>query len=95
MKKSLLLTSVLPAVLLSYELEFGKSFSENIQNDTIGTNITISVNAKNINYVNEKIEYFQDFINDESGVVKENGNYSLLPSYSYENKYFFKCMKTY
>jgi len=55
-----------PSLLFSYELEFNKSFNKNIQNDKLHTNISITVNSKEVDFVNEKIEFFQDFINDNS-----------------------------
>ena len=85
--KSLLLSTVLviPTILLSYELEFKKTFSNEIQNDKVQTNINISVNSKKIDFINEKIEFFQDFIKEDNSVVKKNGNYNLIPNYSYKN----------
>ena len=85
--KSLLLSTVLvlPSLLLSYELEFKKTFSNEIQNDKVQTNINISVNSKKIDFINEKIEFFQDFIKEDNSVVKKNGNYNLIPNYSYKN----------
>ena len=85
--KSFLLSTVLvlPSLLLSYELEFKKTFSNEIQNDKVQTNINISVNSKKIDFINEKIEFFQDFIKEDNTVVKKNGNYNLIPNYSYKN----------
>jgi len=87
MKKKLLsILPILPSLLLSYELEFSKSFSKNIQNDKLNTNISINIDSKEIEFINEKIEFFQDFINDDQTVTKKNGNYNLVPQYSYHNK---------
>ena len=85
--KNILLSSliIIPSALLSYELEFNKSFKKDILNDRISSNIEIKVNAKDIDFINEKIEFFQDFINEESVITKNNGNFSLLPKYNYEN----------
>ena len=85
--KSLLLSTVLviPTILLSFELEFKKTFTSEIQNDKVQTNINISVNSKKIDFINEKIEFFQDFIKEDNSVVKKNGNYNLIPNYSYKN----------
>lgn len=85
--KNLLLNSlfVIPSVLCAYELEFNKSFNKSIQNDKVNTNISISVDSKEINFINEKIEFFQDVIKDDNSVIKKNGNYSLIPNYTYQN----------
>jgi len=83
--KLLSLLTILPSLLLSYELEFSKSFSKDIQNDTLNTNITIQIDSKEVAFINEKIEFFQDFINDDLTVTKKNGNYNLMPQYSYHN----------
>jgi predicted secreted protein len=76
---------IIPSLLFSYELEFNKSFSKDIQNDKLHTNISINVNSKEVIFINEKIEFFQDFINEDSLVTKKDGSYSLLPKYTYQN----------
>lgn len=85
--KSLLLSSlfIIPSILSAYELEFNKSFTKNIQNDKVHTNISIAVDSKEIDFINEKVEFFQDFIKENKSVTKKNGNYSLVPNYSYQN----------
>jgi len=85
--KKILLSSlfIIPTILSAYELEFSKSFSKNIQNDRVHTNVSISADSKEIDYINEKIEFFQDFIKEDKSVIKKNGNYSLIPSYTYQN----------
>jgi len=85
--KSLLFSSlfIIPSLLSAYELEFNKSFNKNIQNDKVHTNIRISVDSKEIDFINEKVEFFQDFIKENNSVSKKNGNYSLVPNYSYAN----------
>ncbi|PIF03773.1 MAG: hypothetical protein CSA86_04520 [Arcobacter sp.] len=83
--RKLLLCSLfaVPSFLFSYNLEFSKSFYKNIQNDTLESRVEIIVDSKDIDFINEKIEFFQDVINDNSTVKKTNGNYSLLPNYQY------------
>ena len=85
--KSILFSSlfIIPSLLSAYELEFNKSFNKNIQNDKVHTNIRISVDSKEIDFINEKVEFFQDFIKENNSVSKKNGNYSLVPNYSYAN----------
>jgi predicted secreted protein len=85
--KQLLLSTlfVIPTILCAYQLEFNKSFNKEIQNDRVHTNLSISVNSKEIAFINEKIEFFQDFIKEDKSVVKKNGNYSVVPNYAYEN----------
>lgn len=86
MKNLIIVSSfIVPCLLFSYELDFNKNFKKEIQNDKVQTNISINVYSKEIDYINEKIEFFQDYINEKSSVEKMNGNYSLLPKYNYEN----------
>lgn len=86
MKKMFLSTLfIIPNLLFSYELEFSKSFNKDIQNDKINSNIRVQIDSKEIEFINEKMQFFQDFIKDDSLVRKKNGNYSLLPSYNYKN----------
>jgi predicted secreted protein len=87
MKKFLLSSLfIIPTLLSAYELEFTKSFNKDIQNDKLRTNISINIESKDVNYINNKIGFFQNFIDDEKSVTKKNGNYKLLPKYSYKNK---------
>jgi len=85
--KSLFFSSlfIIPSLLSAYELEFNKSFNQNIQNDKVHSNIQIAVDSKEIDFINEKVEFFQDFIEENNSVSKKNGNYSLVPNYSYAN----------
>ena len=71
--KSILLSSlfIIPSILSAYEFEFNKSFNKNIQNDKVHTNISISVDSKEIDFINEKIEFFQDFIKENNSVTKK------------------------
>ena len=90
--KRILLSSLLivPTLISAYELEFNKSFNKNIQNDKVHTNIRISVDSREIDFINEKIEFFQDFIRENNSVSKKNGNYNLVPNYLYaDNKQKF------
>jgi len=86
--KNILLAStlLLPSILLSYELDFNKTFTKSIQNDKLQTNISIKIDSKNIDYINEKIEDFQNFINKNTSITKKNGSYNLIPNYVYQNK---------
>lgn len=85
--KNFLLSSFffIPSILSAYELEFNKSFTKDIQNDKVHTSLSISVDSKEIAFINEKVEFFQDFIKENNTVTKKNGNYSLVPNYSYQN----------
>ena len=81
---------LLPSLLFSYQLEFNKQFSKNIKNDKLSTNITVNINSKQEYFINESIEFFQDFIKEDNTVTKKNGKYSLFPNYSYQkNKKIF------
>ena len=86
MKKSFLCSIILlPSILFSYDLEFNKEFSEKINNDKLSTNIRVVINSKKEYFINESIEFFQEFIDDDTTITKRNGNYSLVPNYSYQN----------
>ena len=85
--KAFLLSSlfIIPSILSAYELEFNKSFNKNIQNDKVHTKISITVDSQEIDFINDRIEFFQDFIKEDNSVTKKNGNYSIVPNYSYAN----------
>jgi len=76
---------IIPSILSAYDLEFSKSFNKNIQNDKVQTYISISIDSNEIDFINEKVEFFQDFIKENNSVSKKNGNYSLIPNYVYKN----------
>ncbi len=87
-KKSILLILyfVLPVSLFSYELNFNKKFSKKVSADVISSFINITVEDKEEDNINEKIEVFNTFIEENTNIIKKNGNFSLTPKYKYYNK---------
>lgn len=60
MKKFLLSSLfIIPTLLSAYQLEFTKSFNKDIQNDKLRTNISINIESKDVNYINNKIGFFK------------------------------------
>ena len=88
MKNKILLSLLLPILSFSYELDFNKSFSKQINPDLLSTNVNISVEKKDEDKVNIEIEKFNDFIksNKVNNKIKiTNGSYTLSPKYTYSN----------
>ncbi|MCK5111438.1 MAG: SIMPL domain-containing protein [Arcobacteraceae bacterium] len=87
-KKSILLTLcfILPVSLFSYELSFNKKFSRKVSSDILTSFINITVEDKNEDYINDKIEIFNEYIEENIDVIKKNGNFNLTPKYKYYNK---------
>lgn len=92
MKKLLLKAALLLPVLgFSYELNFNKSFSKNVNADILVTNVNIMVEKKDEKSVNSEIEKFNDFLKKTNNITIENTNYNLSPKYEYiNNKSVFK-----
>lgn len=91
MKKELLIYALLfPILGFSYEVNFNKSFSKIVNPDLLTTNITIIVEKKDENKVNNEIEKFNDFLKKTNDVTLKNGSFTLSPKYKYhENKQEF------
>lgn len=81
--KKLALLSALPALLLSYELNFTKSFSKDLKQDAVSTHLTIKVQDKSEKEVNKRLAKFADFISEDKSVNKKSGTYSISPKYIY------------
>lgn len=92
MKKLILKTTLLLPILgFSYELNFNKSFSKNVNADVLVTNVNIMVEKKDENSVNSEIEKFNNFLKNTKNITIENTNYNLSPKYEYiNNKSIFK-----
>jgi uncharacterized protein YggE len=91
MKKRFFIAALLSPVLgFSYELNFNKSFTKVVNPDLLTTNITISVERKDENKVNNEIEKFNDFLKKTTDVTLKNGSFTLSPKYKYhDNKQEF------
>ncbi len=87
-KKTILLSLyfLLPLSLFSYELTFNKKFSKNVPADILTSYINITIEDKNEEYITEKIEVFNDYIEENEDIIKKNGNFNLTPKYKYYDK---------
>lgn len=86
MKKLFLKTVLLlPIFGFSYELNFNKSFSKNINADILVSNINIIIEKKDEKSVNNEIEKFNNFLKNTKNITIENTNYNLIPKYEYNN----------
>ncbi len=92
MKKLILKTTLLfPLLGFSYELNFSKSFSKNVNPDVLVTNVNIIAEKKDEKNVNSEIEKFNNFLKNTKNITIENTNYNLSPKYEYtNNKSVFK-----
>lgn len=91
MKKILATTLLLGVCAFSYEINFNKSFTKNVNADSLVSNINISVEKDNEKSVNNEIEKFNNFLKKTKDVEIKNANYNLSPKYVYEkNKSIFK-----
>lgn len=83
MKKFIILVALLPLALFSYEISFNKKFSQTVTPDLLTTYISINIDDEDENFINEKIEIFNNFIRKDSKVNKKNGSFTLSPKYRY------------
>ncbi|MCK5293909.1 MAG: SIMPL domain-containing protein [Arcobacteraceae bacterium] len=85
MFKKLILSTLLPLTLFSYELNFSKKFSTQISPDILNSYINVTVQNKDERYINDNIELFNDYLKDNDEIIKQNGSYTLTPKYKYIN----------
>lgn len=83
MKKFIILVALLPLALFSYEISFNKKFSQTVTPDLLTTYISINIDDDDENFINEKIDIFNNFITNDSKVNKKNGSFTLSPKYRY------------
>ena len=70
MKKLILKTTLLfPLLGFSYELNFSKSFSKNVNPDVLVTNVNIIVEKKDEKNVNSEIEKFNNFLKNTKNII--------------------------
>ena len=92
MIKLITTTLVLGVCAFSYELNFNKSFSKNINADTLVKNVNINVQKKDERSVNSEIDKFNNFLKNTKNITLENTNFNLSPKYEYaNNKSIFKA----
>lgn len=83
MRKFIILVALLPLALFSYEISFNKKFSQTVTPDLLTTYISINIDDDDENFINEKIDIFNNFITNDSKVNKKNGSFTLSPKYRY------------
>lgn len=84
--KNIILTfliALLPSALFSYEISFTKQFTHTVTPDLLTTYVTVSVEDTDESFINEKIEIFNNYINNNKDVIKNDGSYTLSPKYRY------------
>lgn len=75
----------IPALLFSYEINFSKKFSKEIEQDTLSTNVTIKVRKDSEKEISKELVKFNDIISDNKEVDKKSSNLSITPKYVYKN----------
>jgi len=88
MYKLLLLLFTVP--LISYTINFDKSFEIELKPDTLTAHINIRSKKPDEKEVLNSLSKFSKFISEYEGVEKKGGNYSVSPEYRYENNHRFK-----
>lgn len=85
MFSKIIIITLLPLILFSYELNFSKKFFKEITPDVLRAYTNVSIENNDESYINDHIEIFNDYISENSEVVKKNGSYTLTPTYQYNN----------
>lgn len=91
MKKILLIMMISLAPLFAYQVDFTKKFSKVVNPDLLTTYVSINIEKKDEESINEIIEKFNKFIKNNNLVDIKDGSYTLNPRYNYfDNKQEFK-----
>ncbi len=85
MKKIFVLLFV-SVYVFGFELAFNKKFVQEVAPDMLSLYVTVSIEQKDESYITNKIEYFNDYIKENTQIIKENGSFNLSPKYNYQSK---------
>jgi len=69
----------------TFELNFDKKFAVEIVPDILVSYISVSTTNKDEAKINQEIELFNEYIEDNIDIRKENGSFNLTPRYIYKN----------
>lgn len=89
MKKILisgLLMSTLPFSLLSYEVNFNKTFSKKLLPDTLNSDIKVRIELDSEKEVSNKLDRYNDYIKNVKYIEKNLGVFNIRPRYRYVSK---------
>ncbi len=81
--KKLITLALISCALNAYEINFSKSFEQNVKADTLTTNISVSVEKEDEKKVNFALDKFNRFFKESKIVELKNGSYSISPNYKY------------
>ena len=85
MIKKLLFTALVPLSLFSYELNFSKNFTQEINPDILSTRISVNIQNKDERFINDNLESINEYIKDSQDIKYKNGSFNLTPRYTYKN----------
>ncbi|RYA24352.1 SIMPL domain-containing protein [Malaciobacter halophilus] len=83
--KCAVLSSVLPLSLLSYEIDFSKTFTKKLTPDILNSDIKLVVELDSEKNVSSKLEKFDNYIKDMNYVEKKLGTFNIRPRYKYKS----------
>jgi len=81
--KLLRLFLILPVIAFSFEVEFLKKFSKDLNLDTLSTNLIITIIDKDENIVNEQLDIFNKKIKSYDKVERILDSFKIKPKYRY------------
>lgn len=83
--KLLKLLILIPIFAFSFDVEFNKKFSHELQHDTLTTNLMITITDDTEILVSERLEVFNNKIKSYDKVERKLGNFNIRPKYRYSS----------
>jgi len=74
---------LLPIASFSYEVSFNKKFTKLVIPDVLSTYVSIDIENKSEDFINQHIEKFNKYIKYNKAITKKNGKFTISPKYKY------------
>jgi predicted secreted protein len=71
--------------IFAYELNFDKTFKQEVPANILMTQISIDMNSKDEDSINDTLQDINYFFKNNNTIKKSNGSFSLTPKYTYKN----------
>ena len=78
-----LIALLLPNALFSYEVSFNKKFTKSVTPDLLSTYINVTIENESEKFINKHIEKFNEYIENNNLIEKNQGSFTLSPKYNY------------
>ena len=85
MLNTIIISTLVPLSLFSYELNFSKKFSQVVNPDILTTRISANIQNKDERFISDNLESINDHVKESKDIKYKHGSFNLTPRYSYKN----------